>query len=190
MNSSIRIVRTISLWTVVPLVLLCLSGCESNVANSGGSPAPVENAYLLDAAPAEAISVSDAKANLATPGPVTVIGRINAGDHDPFEAGKAMFLMKSDATTIADPDRAAAAEEQHGGPGHDADNCPFCKRKNNPTDSVAIVRFLDEGGKPFEKDAREMLGVAKDQVVIVQGIADVDPLGHLVVDAKGLYIVR
>ncbi|QDV55328.1 hypothetical protein Mal33_12990 [Rosistilla oblonga] len=165
---------------------LVLAGCDA-ASDAGSAAAPaVDSEFLLAEVPADAVSISDAKQGLEAGGPVTVIARITAGEHDPFEADKAMFLMKSDTTTTLDAEAAAA----HEGPGHDPDNCPFCKQKNNPTDSVAIVRFLDEEGKILPQDAREMLGVKKDQVVVVQGTASVDPLGHLMIDASGLFIVR
>lgn len=175
--------RQFGCWLVLSLVLV---GCEA-ASESGPTAGPkIDSKFLLPAVPENAVTISEAKQGLEGEGEVTVIGRIDAGEHDPFEVGKAMFLMKSDTTTTVDAEAAAA----HSGPGHDPDKCPFCKQKNNPTDSVAIIRFLDDDGKILPEDAREILGVKKGQVVVVRGKASVDPLGHLMVDASGLFIVR
>jgi len=107
---------------------------------------------------------------------VSVIGRIFAGELEPWDPGKAAFLI------------AELPDDGHG-EGHDADNCPFCKRKaaRAPT---AMVQFLDDAGTVIPIDARKLLGVEKKDVVVVVGEATAGDLNSVVIHAKGLHIRR
>jgi hypothetical protein len=107
---------------------------------------------------------------------VSVVGRIFAGELEPWDPGKAAFLI------------AELPDEGHG-EGHDADNCPFCKRKaaRAPT---AMVQFLDDSGTVIPIDARKLLGVEKKDVVVIIGEATVGDLNSVVIHAKGLHIRR
>lgn len=113
---------------------------------------------------------------IAPAGSVWVIGRIFAGDFEPWEPGSATFLISE------------LPAEGHG-EGHDADNCPFCKRKAAKAPK-GMVRFLDEQGQPLPIDARKLFGVEKNSVVLVQGDVSVGELNTLVIDAAKMYIRR
>jgi len=104
---------------------------------------------------------------------VSVIGRIFAGELEPWDPGQAAFLI------------AELPDEGHG-EGHDADNCPFCKRKaaRAPT---AMVQFVDDSGAVIPIDARKLLGVEKKDVVVVVGEAVPGDLNSMVIRATGLH---
>jgi len=87
--------------------------------------------------------------------PVTLSGRIWAGDLEPWNEGEASFVL------------AELPADGHG-VGHDADNCPFCKRKAAKMPTL-IVKFIDEESKTIPIDARRLFGVAKGQHVVVHG---------------------
>ncbi len=105
---------------------------------------------------------------------VVVVGRIFAGDMEPWDTGKASFLI------------AELPADGHG-EGHDADNCPFCKRKaaKAPT---AIVQFVDSAGQVIAIDARKLFGIDKKDVVIIRGQAVAGELRAMVVTATDMHI--
>lgn len=107
---------------------------------------------------------------------VWVVGRIFAGDFDPWEQGRASFLISE------------LPEAGHG-EGHDADNCPFCKRKAAQAPK-AMVRFADEKGQTVAIDARELFGLKTGDVVAVRGSAKVGELNTLMIDAAALHRER
>lgn len=74
----------------------------------------------------------------------------------------------------------------HGARGHDSSNCPFCSREKDSKNLLAVIEFLDEEGKRLSIDARKLLGVKEDQLVIVRGRGKIDSLGYLVISADGI----
>lgn len=111
---------------------------------------------------------------------VLVVGRIGAGEFEPWGDGQASFLL---AEALPASDHAAT-------PGHDPATCPFCRRRAAKADATALVQFRDAKGEVLPIDARELLGVKKDQVVVVRGKGHVDKLGVLVVSATGIHVRR
>ncbi len=121
-------------------------------------------------------AVADPLQSAGTLRDVWVVGRIFAGDFDPWEQGRASFLISE------------LPEEGHG-EGHDADNCPFCKRKAAQAPK-AMVRFADEKGQTVGIDARELFGLKTGDVVAVRGSAKVGELNTLMIDAAALHRKR
>lgn len=177
--------------------LLCLvsSGCSS--PSQDPQVLAIRNQYVAAAEPAGAVTLSElaqrldgpadpstaepntddtAIATAAAAEPVVVIGRIYAGDLEPWDAGKASFLL------------AELPAEGHG-EGHDADNCPFCKRRaaQAPT---AIVQFLDDHGQLIAHDARQLFDLKKNDVVTVRGQAIRGELNSLVLTADAIFVHR
>ncbi len=166
------------------LLWLCLAalltGCSASEAIEDQTVADHRTRLLLAEEPAGAVSVLDAKAAASSQEEIVIIGRIAAGEHTPWDHGKAAFLVSD----------AAANLDDHGhGACHD-DNCLFCKDASSVTDKLAIVRFLDRQGQVLPIDARKLLGVEENQLVVVRGRGEVDPLGNLVIAAEGIYIRR
>lgn len=133
---------------------------------------------VLDAEPQGAVSITDARKDLKDKKEVVLIGKIGAGDSTPFEQGKTAFLI-SDGGTVAEG-------HDHNAPGHDAENCPFCKRRKKL--SMAMVQFVDGEGHVLPIDARELLGVKENQVVVVKGLAKLNDLDVMVVTADGIHL--
>ena len=155
-----------------------LSADESEeTAEPGGSAALPDDATAGTVDPADDHAAEPAADPAIAPaGSVWVIGRIFAGDFEPWEPGSAAFLISE------------LPAEGHG-EGHDADNCPFCKRKAAKAPK-GMVRFLDEQGQPLPIDARKLFGVEKNSVVLVQGDVSVGELNTLVIDAAKMHILR
>lgn len=153
----------------------------------GGGPlqaevdvAAVRQALVLAEEPAGAVSLAAAKGGLGLePKPVVVAGRIEAKGMDPFLQGKASFSLLE----IPDDDHAEK-------PGHNADDCPFCK-KRQANATMAAVQFLGADGKPIPVDARTLFGVDKGRDVVVRGTGVFDSkLGIPVIQvtADGIFV--
>jgi len=137
-----------------------------SATDSTSDTAPVSEG---EAIPAESATDSTSQS-------VVVVGRIFAGEMEPWDPGKASFLL------------AELPDEGHG-EGHDADNCPFCKRKaaRAPT---AIVQLVDDSGQVLAVDARKLLGVQSKDVVVVRGSVTPGELNSLVITARDLHVRR
>ena len=79
--------------------------------------------------------------------------------------------------------------EQGHGAEHDADNCPFCKRKAAQAPK-AMVRFSDEAGSTLAIDARKLFDLKTQDVVVVRGTATMAELNTLIIDATSLHVRR
>jgi len=164
------------------LVGLMLAGA---VATTGQALADVDaaatrEAFLLAEEPAGAVSLAEARKGLGLePKPIVVAGRIEGKGMEPFLDGKASFSLLEIPT-----------DDHAKNPGHNADDCPFCKkRRANAT--MAAVQFLAADGKPIPVDARTLFGVAKGQDVVVTGTGVFDPkLGIPVIQvtADGIFV--
>lgn len=94
---------------------------------------------------------------------LVIAGRIGAKGMEPFLENKASFVLQE-----------IPADGHAGKAGHDADNCPFCKKRSANAPMVA-VQFVGADGKPLPIDARKLFGVTKGQEVVVSGTAVFDP---------------
>lgn len=124
---------------------------------------------LLAAEPEGALSPTAAKAKLSAQGappgpqPIVLVGRIGAKGMEPFLEGKASFVLQE-----------IPADDHGGKPGHDAENCPFCKKRAAGAPMVA-VQFVGSDGQVLPIDARKLFGVVKGSDVVVTGKAVFDP---------------
>lgn len=149
-----------------------LTGSEIAAEDSAGEGSAAEPA-VTSAADA-ASPAQPAAAPLAPGAEVWVVGRVFAGDFEPWENGQASFLISE-------------LPEQGHGAGHDADNCPFCKRKAAQAPK-AMVRFRDEAGQTLPIDARKLFDIQTQDVVVVRGTATVGELNTLIIDATSLHV--
>ena len=144
-------------------------------------PAAVRGQLVLPAEPACAITPTAAKEKLTKePQPIVIAGRIGArGGMEPFLENKASFVLVE-----------IPADDHAKKPGHDNDNCPFCKKKNANAPMVA-VQFLGADGKAIPIDSRKLFGLDKGADVVVRGTALFDPkLAIQVIQftADGIYV--
>lgn len=168
-------------------------GCSTNTGGGAGDASaslpsiPAEELmrlrgkYFLPSAPAEVQPITEAKRAIEEKNEVVLKGRINAGQHDPWEPGKATFVITEAAIELTAHDK---------DPNHDSDNCPFCKRRKSAAEATAIVQLVDDNGEVLSVDAQQLLDARKDQVVFVRGAGQVNGLGTLVVNAQGIYVQR
>lgn len=175
----VRVMRCLAVVFVVSLVVMAPAIAFEAVDQAG-----VRKQVMLAAEPPGAISPSAAKQSLVAaaanvPQPIVVAGRLGARGMEPFLDGKASFVLME----IPADDHAAK-------PGHDADNCPFCKKKQANTPMVA-VQFLGADGKVIPIDSRKLFGIAKGSDVVVKGTAVFDPnlaLPIIQLTADGIFV--
>ncbi len=125
----------------------------------------------------EAIAKVSENSENADPLPVVVKAKIGSGKGETFEKSSSAFLISE------------IPEGEHAGdPGHDADNCPFCRAREARAPTV-MVRLIDKSGAPFPKGADSLLGLKKGQHVFVKGIGSYDPeLNYFTIEADSLKI--
>ncbi len=164
------------------LALGAVAGCGVSTATDEANVSPEGQRYLLADEPEGAVSIVEAKAALGLQDTVVLIGRIAAGDQSPWHNGKAAFLLSDAAAFVDDSD--------HHHECHDHSNCKFCGEKTSITDRLAIVQFVDDRGEVLSVDARKLLGVQENDLVVVQGRGEVDSLGNLTLNAAGIYVRR
>ncbi len=163
-------------FTVASLVLI--TGLFTNGCGKTIDPKVLQlrNALTAKVEPKDSISLTDAKTILAEEADVVLLGRVGSGDLDPFEKGKAMFVLSE-------------APEDHGdGKGHDGSECPFCKRKADEA-PLAQIEFKDPSGTPIAYAANELFGLRKGQIVVVQGRGRYEKdTDTLVIQGKGIFV--
>ena len=121
-------------------------------------PNAVRGQLLLPAEPAGAVTPTAAKQKLTNaPQPVVLAGRVGARGMDPFLENKASFVLLE-----------IPADDHAKKPGHDNDNCPFCKKRQANAPMTA-VQFLGADGKVIPIDARKLFGIQKGSDVVIQG---------------------
>ena len=161
---------------VILLVLVVAIGCQQAPSPQSNTPTAevlsARSKYLLDQAPATPLGVKEAKATITEPSPLVLTGTIDAGAREPWEAGKALFLITE----------SSIAAHDHG----EDDNCPFCNREKAA--NLALVKFVDDSGETVAIDARDLFGLEKGQQVVIEGTGAVDPSGTLVVTANGIFV--
>ena len=156
------------------MLAIVLAGCGPT--NAPPTSAKADSQLLLPAEPAGAITPTEAMESHTEAKPIVLAGRIDAGDFDPFESGQATFMLSEL------PDAAHAGDD----PDH-ADNCPFCKRKLEKAPK-AVVKIVDSAGEVMPVDARDLLGIAKGDVVVVRGSGRYSETVNLVeITADGIF---
>ena len=157
--------------TVLVLMGFVFSGCssQSNTASPG-------QAVLLETEPSAAQDVADFKASFGVSDGLddatTIVGRVRSGGLEPWDTTQATFLLTS-----------ASVESGHGGDDHS--DCKFCQAKE--LESLILVRVVDDSGAVIQTDARELLGLNENRIVVAQGRGTLDG-DALLFDASRLFI--
>jgi hypothetical protein len=165
------------LWAVLALAL---AGASVAVVRAEIDAAAVRRELILAAEPAGVVSLAEARGRLGLePRPIVVAGRIEGKGIDPFLDGKASFSLVE-----------IPADDHAKKPGHDAANCPFCK-KRQANATLAAVQFAGADGKPLPLDARKLFGVERGQDVVIRGMGVFDAkLGVPIIQvtADGIFV--
>jgi hypothetical protein len=163
----------------VGILATCL-GCNATAPpDQAVDPPPEAAQYLLATAPEEPQSVKEAKASAADGEDVTLIGRIGGSD-SPFVSGRAMF-------TLVDTSLVPCNER-------DGDSCrtpwDYCCDTDQLPKSTAVVKVVDAEGKTVPVDAKGILGLKELQTIVVQGKAQRDAAGNLIVLAPAVHVKK
>jgi hypothetical protein len=146
---------------VATLALACVAPPAARAELDAGT---LRRELVLAEEPANALPLAAARGKLGLePKPIVVVGRIGGKGVDPFLEGKASFSLVE-----------IPADDHAKKPGHDADNCPFCK-KRQANATMAAVQFLGADGKPIPLDARGLFNVAAGRDVVIRGSGVFDP---------------
>ena len=138
-------------------------------ASAQTDAAALRSKLVLPQEPLDPLTPTAAKETLlsqdAPKGPqaIVIAGRIGAKGMEPFLENKASFVLQE-----------IPADDHAGKAGHDADNCPFCKKRSANAPMVA-VQFVGADGKVLPLDARKLFGIQKGQEVVVSGMGVFDP---------------
>ncbi|MEX2114943.1 MAG: hypothetical protein WD845_17250 [Pirellulales bacterium] len=170
-----RCILVRSLLPALAVLAASLTGCTAHDARTEA----LRKQFVLVEEPPGAATIADSREQAAADDNVVVVGRISGGEVEPWADGQAAFMIAE--ALPADDGHADAA-------GHDPTTCPFCRRRAEKANATALVQFNDEQGKLLAIDARKLLGVAKNQTVVVQGQGHVNDLGVLVIAAKGIHV--
>jgi hypothetical protein len=166
----------LSWWMLAALLLPC-AGCGQVVDSQ---TLALRERFVRADEPAGAVTIAEAREQLPSASGVKAVGRIGAPGIDPWAKDQAAFVISE----------LAAGPVGHGdSPGHDAANCPFCKRRAaKAADSTALVQFHDEQGNVLPVDARKLLGVDESQVVVVEGQGRINEVGVFVIAAQKIHV--
>ncbi len=172
--------RTLFRCVTTALLILTLVGC----AGSAGAPSAEGVAYVLSDEPDQPMGVIALK-SLITSGSagsdeVALIGRVGGGQVETWDASQAAFVVRDLSLHIETHD--------HGG---DQDNCKFCQaEKASQIEAMAQVQIVDENGNIVSTDARTLLGLKENHIVVAQGTGEVDAVGNFVFSATKVYVRR
>lgn len=174
--------KNTAICTVLTLgfVILMAAACSpaDKASRSVQTPEALTSPLLLSQAPANTISVWDAREQ-ATPGkPIQVSGQIG-GTAQPFVEGYAGFVL-------ADP-RIDFCNEL----GDDHCEVPWdaCCEDPDKLKSMRIaVQFVDRTGLPIAADLKQSIGLKElDQVAITGTVASSSTPDNVIIDATGIY---
>jgi hypothetical protein len=166
-------------WVQAGLLASALSIGLAGCGREDAGVAALRARYVLNAAPSGATTIAEAKAGVGKRPAVVFTGQVGAGRHETFEAGKAAFLVSE-----------IVPNDHRHGASHDADSCPFCKRKAAQA-AVAAVQFLDPSGQVVPVDARKLFGIKPGDTVVVRGRGElVAELDLFRVTADGIYVAE
>lgn len=174
---------TKGIWSLlgVGAVIVGLAGCGGGeavpqpAASNRSRPSGRESTYLADTEPAGAVPVGEARQSVEGDDEVVLVGRVG-GSAEPFVDGIAAF-------TIVDLKVPPCSADE---------GCPtpwdYCCTQNQVKDHIAMVKVVDDRGKPVAEDARRLLGVAELNTVVVHGKAQRDDGGNLALLADQVFV--
>lgn len=175
MNRQISIAVFCALAT--PLATGC--GSQSNASTqSSNASVQVDGAkYLLAEEPQGAVGVIEARQLSEDGQDLVLVGRIG-GAANPWVEGRAAFTLLDPSMLVVDPSEGMAEGQLC------TDDCCATER----LECTTLVKFVDASGALVAIDARKLLGVSEDDMVVVRGTAKRDKSGNFQLLATGLYI--
>lgn len=140
------------------LAAIGIVGCDRGTVVDSADWTEVRNRVITVERPPQAMTIEEARESAGEELELVIRGKVDAGEFDPFEPDRAAFLIRD-----------LVSDEQHDS-GHDASNCPFCKRKVANA-AQALVIIADGDGETVAEHAAKLLGIGKGAVLVVRGPA-------------------
>ncbi|MBN1912550.1 MAG: hypothetical protein JW818_22710 [Pirellulales bacterium] len=160
-------------------VLAIVIGCAPKTENSASGPKVDGAKYLLAKAPDGAAEVIEVFKSAKDGDDVVIVGRIG-GSKNPWIESRAAFSLV-DCSLKACTDISG-------------DNCPtpwdYCCVTDQMPGATALVKIVDDQGKPLPVGAKQLLGVEELSTVVVKGKAKRDDAGNLTVLAEGVHLKK
>jgi hypothetical protein len=168
-KTSFQITAAAFLLFIIPAIGGCGKSIDPQIA-------VLRSKILVAQEPSSAITLTEAKDLLTEENDVVLIGKIGSGALDPFEKGKAIFVLSE-------------APEDHGkDASHDASECPFCRRKAELA-PIAQIEFQNPSGATLPFSVPELLGLKNGQIVVVHGKGKYDKESDmLLIQADQLFV--
>ncbi len=160
--------------------LITAVGCGTG-SSQGSARAPSAEGmkYVLAEEPNGAIGVIEARKSAENGGDVVVVGRIG-GTNNPWIEGRAAFML-------LDPSKVVVAEGQDSAEQELCmDDCCASER----ADCTILVKVVDADGSVVAIDARHLLGLAVNDLVVVRGKAQKDESHNITILANAVHIHR
>lgn len=173
-----KVTSLLALSIAVLSFTACGSEDDTETTENSSAGASVDGSrYLLEEEPDGVTDVITARKDASDGEEVVIVGRIG-GSTNPWIEGRSAF-------SIVDESLKACSDI----PG---DNCAkpwdYCCETDKLPDATVLVKVVDEDEKIVKTDARQLLGVQELSTVVIQGQAQRDDAGNLVVMASGIYI--
>jgi hypothetical protein len=167
----------------------CGGGADNNASNgtsnatseSAATTASIPTTLFTADAPADVMSLLEAKTNAAVGDEVTFTARIG-GRVEPFTGTSAVFLVAD----VSIP----TCTELHGEEG-----CPTpwdycCEPKDNLMKNMATVQIVDADGKPLPGSAKGLHGLDPEATIIVTGSVVTSDGPTFVVNARRIHVTE
>ena len=170
---------------LVLLLLAAVSGCgqqtvEATSTSADSTPSIDKSKYVLSAEPDGAVGVMIAREDFKNQDDIVLVGRIGGRKNPWIEGRSAFMLIDASMSVVAD--------------GEDTDESQVCMDDccaSLRAECTTLVKIVDDQGKPLAIDARELLDVTENDMVVVQGKVQRDKdEGTFTVAASGVYVRR
>jgi hypothetical protein len=176
--------RLLHLFAVISIASATAAGCggdsAASVDSSTVSAVSVDGSkYLLAEEPDGAVGVIEARKSASDGDPVVIVGRIG-GSQNPWIEGRAAFTMIDPSVVVT----AAGAECAEG------EICMDDCCAEDRADCTTLVKLVDQNGKVLAVDARQLLGITADDLLVVHGKVSKDAEGNFAVLADGVHVRR
>ena len=135
--------------------------------------------YVLMEEPEEAVGIIEARESASDGDPLVVVGRIG-GTTNPWVEGRAAFtLLDASILLVAEGAECGEGELCSG-------DCCAAERAH----ATMLVKITDPAGRVLAVDARRLLGLADNDMVVVRGTASKDTSGNVALIADGVFVRR
>lgn len=155
---SVRVRGFLATALCCALLAVGVVGCDRGTVVDSADRTEIRDRVITAERPPQAMTIEEAREAAGEETELAVRGKVDAGEFDPFEPDRAEFLIRD-----------LVSDEQNDS-GHDASNCPFCKRKvANAAQALVVVTGGD--GETVAEHAAKLLGIGKGSVLVVRGPA-------------------